>query len=64
LLEVIGDADDAAAVATVAAAVDRSVIRQGWETPSPERLDAAVHVVRGMRNRRLAEDLVGLIPGS
>ncbi len=64
LLDVTGNPGDAEAVAIVAAAFDRSVIRQGWNAPSPERLDAAVHVVRGMQNRRLAEDLLGLIPGS
>jgi hyaluronoglucosaminidase len=64
LLEVTGNPDDAEAVAIVAAAFDRSVIRQPWGAPPPERLDAAAHVVRGMQNRQLAGDLLGLIPGS
>ncbi len=64
LLEVTGNPGDADAVAIVASAFDRSVIRQAWETPSSEQRDGAVDLVRGMRNRRLAEDLLGLIPGS
>lgn len=64
LLEVTGDEHDAEAVAVIAAAFDRSVIPQVWEAPAPERLEAAMTVVRGMRKRRLAEDLLALIPGS
>ena len=63
LLEVTRNPRDAGAVAIVAAAFDRSVIRQPWETPSLERRDAAVNVVRGMSNRQLVDDLLGLIPG-
>ena len=64
LLEVTRNPRDADGVAIVAAAFDRSVIRQDWETPSSEERDAAVNVVRGMSNRQLADDLLGLIPGS
>ena len=47
----------AADVALLAAAHDRSPIRQGWVAPAPARLAEAVESIRAMSNRRLAADL-------
>ena len=57
LLEVTGDEADADAVAVLAAALDRSVIEQGWERPPATALDAARRRLRDARNLRLAADL-------
>ena len=57
LLEVAGDEADGDATAVLAAAVDRSVIEQGWERPSASVLERARVRLRHARNRRLAEDL-------
>ena len=57
VLEVTGDEADADAVAVLAAALDRSVIEQGWERPSVSALEAARLRLRHARNPRLASDL-------
>jgi hyaluronoglucosaminidase len=53
--------DDAPAVRTIAAAFDRSAIRQSWTRPEPAALDAAVAQLPRMANRALAADLTALI---
>jgi hyaluronoglucosaminidase len=58
LLEVTGDLADADAVAVLAAARDRSAIRQGWDAPDAARLAAALERVEALGNRALREDLV------
>lgn len=60
---VCGDADDAAAVAVLAAAHDRSVIAQGWTRPAATERGAALDRLSRLRNRRLAEDLAPLVGG-
>lgn len=57
LLEVAGDAADADALATLAAALDRSVIEQGWGPPPAPALEAARVRLRDAQNPRLAADL-------
>jgi hyaluronoglucosaminidase len=57
LREVAGDAAGADALATLAAALDRSVIEQGWERPNPASLATARSRLRRATNRRLAADL-------
>jgi hypothetical protein len=57
LLEVAGNEADADAVAVLAAALDRSVIEQGWERPPVSALEAARLRLRHARNPRLASDL-------
>jgi hyaluronoglucosaminidase len=52
--------DDAAAVRTIAAAFDRSAIRQPWERPAPAALEAALDRLPRLANRALADDLVPL----
>ena len=57
LVAVAADAGDADAVAVVAAARDRSAIRQGWERPDAGRLEWARKRIGSLRNRRLMTDL-------
>jgi len=54
-------ADDARAVATIAAAYDRSVIPQGWSHPAPHAIAAAIARLPRLRNRALAEDLAPFV---
>lgn len=61
LLEVAGDEADADALATLAAARDRSVIEQGWERPTQASLAAARSRLPRLSNRKLAEDLAPFI---
>jgi hyaluronoglucosaminidase len=57
--------EDAAAVRTIAAAFDRSAIRQPWERPQPAPLEAALDRLPRLANRALAADLAALVvPGS
>ncbi|MFN2417450.1 MAG: beta-N-acetylglucosaminidase domain-containing protein, partial [Candidatus Limnocylindria bacterium] len=58
---VAGDAEDARAVATIAAAYDRSVIPQGWSHPAPQVVAAAIARLPRLRNRALAEDLAPFV---
>ena len=53
--------EDAGTVRTIAAAHDRSAIRQGWSQPEPEILDEAIARLPHMANRALSADLKGLI---
>jgi hyaluronoglucosaminidase len=55
LTDVAGE--DAAALAILAAGLDRSVIEQAWERPTPAELSAARARLRDGDNRRLAADL-------
>ena len=57
LLRVAGNERDAATVATIAAALDRSCIDQGWERPPRAAVTAAGDRLLRLRNRRLAADL-------
>ncbi|HET8777196.1 MAG TPA: beta-N-acetylglucosaminidase domain-containing protein [Candidatus Limnocylindria bacterium] len=57
LLEVAGNEADADALATLAAALDRSVIEQGWERPPGGVSDLAARRLSRLANRALAEDL-------
>jgi hyaluronoglucosaminidase len=62
LEEVTGDAEDADAVAAVAAALDRSAMRHGWEPPDRDVLEAAIQRVGRLRNERLGADLRPFLP--
>ncbi|HJP71717.1 MAG TPA: beta-N-acetylglucosaminidase domain-containing protein [Candidatus Limnocylindria bacterium] len=57
LLEVAGNEADADALAVLAAALDQSVIEQGWERPPATALSAAQARLRDAANRRLVKDL-------
>ncbi len=61
LLRVTGDEADAAAVAVIAAAFDRSVLEQRWQKPSPAALAEAIDRLPRLRNRRLAAELSGFV---
>ena len=63
LTRVTGDEDDAAAVAVIAAAHDRSVLDQGWRAPSSAALAEAVSRLSRLRNRRLAAELSPFVSG-
>jgi hypothetical protein len=55
--------EDAGIIRTIAAAHDRSAIRQGWIQPEPEVLDEAIARLPHMANRALSADLEVLIGG-
>lgn len=57
LRDVAGNEADAEALATLAAALDRSVIEQGWERPPTTAVADARARLRSAANRRLVEDL-------
>lgn len=57
LAEVAGSAMDAEAVALVARAFDRSVLRRDWAPPADGVRQAASAAVAVLANRRLADDL-------
>lgn len=59
LAQVAGE--DASTVRTIAAARDRSAIRQGWNRPEPDAVADALARVPHLANRALAEDLTALI---
>lgn len=61
LLQVAGNERDAAVVAVLAAAFDRSVIEQGWERPSDPTVAAAVRALAAFENRALASELRALV---
>ena len=61
LLRVTGDAGDAAAVAVIAAAFDRSVLDQSWQKPAPAALADAIERLPRLRNRRLAAELSAFV---
>ncbi|HEX7197120.1 MAG TPA: beta-N-acetylglucosaminidase domain-containing protein [Candidatus Limnocylindria bacterium] len=53
--------EDAVALRTIAAAFDRSAIRQGWERPEPAALEVALERLPRFSNRALAADLSALV---
>ena len=57
LLRVAGNERDAAVVAILGAAFDRSVIDQGWAQPSEAEIAAAVRALAAFENRVLAAEL-------
>ena len=57
LLRVAGNERDAAIVAILAAAFDRSIIEQGWARPSDRAIAEAVHGLAAFENRALAAEL-------
>ncbi|MDQ4036647.1 MAG: protein O-GlcNAcase [Chloroflexota bacterium] len=59
LVRVAGE--DAGTVRTIAAAHDRSAIRQGWNQPEPGVLDDALARLPHMANRALSDELEKLI---
>ena len=61
LLRVAGNEDDAATVATIGAALDRSIIDQAWDRPSADAVDAAVNRLGRLANRALAAELASFV---
>lgn len=61
LRSLAGNERDAAAVATIAAARDRSILDQGWNAPSASALQEAVHRLDALENRALAAELRGFV---
>jgi hyaluronoglucosaminidase len=61
LLRVAGNERDAAIVAILAAAFDRSVIDQGWHRPTDAAIAAAVQALASFENRLLAAELQPLV---
>jgi hypothetical protein len=57
LLRVAGNERDAAIVAILAAAFDRSIIEQGWARPSDRAIAEAVHGLAAFENGALAAEL-------
>ena len=57
LRRVTGTDADAETVATIAAALDRSILAHGWERPPDDELRRAWRRLRRLENRRLAADL-------
>lgn len=64
LLQVAGNERDAATVATIAAAFDRSIIEQAWERPPERAVAAARGALDGLANRALATDLAPFLEAS
>jgi hyaluronoglucosaminidase len=57
LVRIAGSEADADVVATLAAALDRSCVHQGWERPPAPSLARARERLASLRNRALARDL-------